>query len=119
MELAYGRENISVDLGIPYNINILGNDKFEKSLMCPHDQILAMRPENIEVGIHCAYLMARNLARIEVAFMTSLNDEIYQKTSLLKINDTAALLMFLSKRIRPGATIHIVPDGSNVLLEEQ
>jgi lactate racemase len=97
----------------------IGNDQLETSLMRSRDQILAMKPENIEVGIHSAYLMARNLARIEVGFMTSLSDEICQKTSLLKVNNIAALRMFLSKRIKPDATVHILPDGSNVLLERQ
>jgi nickel-dependent lactate racemase len=97
----------------------IGNDLLERSLGLPQKEILSMKPECIEIGMHSAYLMSRNLARAEVTFITSLDDEICRKTSLVKIDNHKQINSYLSKKIQAGNVIHIIPNGSNILIGKQ
>jgi hypothetical protein len=95
----------------------VGDRFYQEWLGKPLSEILALKPNEIRLGVHSAYLMARNLAWAEIVLFTELDNELATRLHFRKVQSMPMIEQYLENK--HGAEYHsfIIPNGSQILIE--
>lgn len=96
--------------------NLIGNQCLADCLINREDVLNNIRPEQIEIGMHSALLMIRNMAGAKVSFLTSWEEAIGTKYNLDLISSMGHLEDLILKKTDTGADVFLVPDSSNLVI---
>lgn len=96
--------------------NLIGNQCLADCLIDRENVLNNIRPEQIEIGMHSALLMIRNMAGAKVSFLTSWEKGTGTKYNLDLISSTGHLEDLISKKAGSGAAVFLVPDSSNLVI---
>jgi len=94
----------------------VGHPVFEHWLGRPARELLGLSPEEIDVGVHSALLLARNLSASETWFYTDMSTEQCQRSGLRRVPDPGWLQAQIRRRLGAGERVRVIPDGSRVLV---
>jgi nickel-dependent lactate racemase len=95
----------------------VGDELYEIWLQKPLPEILALPPEQIKLGVHSAYLMARNLTWAEVVVFTDLDIDLATRLHYRKLDSLDAILEFIREKHGPSYSAFLIPNGSQMLVE--
>lgn len=96
----------------------VGNNIYREWLSKPLDELLSLPEENITIGVHSAYLTARNLNHCEIVLFTGAVFENADKFHLRKISDMKALSEFIRGKHGDDYSAYLIPNGSRVLIRK-
>ncbi|MCD4669716.1 MAG: nickel-dependent lactate racemase [Actinomycetia bacterium] len=98
----------------------IGNRLYEDWLSKPVDTLLTLTPDQIEVGIHSAYLTARNFARAKIVFYSDIPRETAKKTNLEVFSSLSELNRYIRDYISEvklqSPEIFFIPNASSLLI---
>lgn len=95
----------------------VGDELYETWLPKPLAEILALKPEEIRLGVHSAYLMARNLSWAEIILYTDLNTELAESLHFRKFDSLDRIMEYLNKKHGSNYTSYLIPNGSQILIQ--
>ena len=96
----------------------VGNAQLQEWLEKPAETLLALKQSEIEVGIHSAYLTARNLRHCEVALYTEMDDELARRLHFRPMRDIDEIGEYLKTKHGSKPVCYFIPDGSQIVIEK-
>jgi lactate racemase len=97
--------------------NGIGNKIFEDWLSRPHKEVLELEPEQIDIGIHSAYLFLKNKTGINLLFYTSLSDSQCAEYRFQKLQNLNDVTHYLKNNFSKEALIYVIGDSTNTFYE--
>lgn len=95
----------------------VGNDLYYNWLKKPVQYLLSLKQEDIDLGVHSAYLTARNLGKCTIVLYSDIDTSIAEELHLIKLKDINEIKELISKRYTDQYTAYFIPNGSEVLIE--
>lgn len=95
----------------------IGNEIFETWLQKPHEEIFRLERESIDVGIHSAYLMAKNFSRCSNIYLYSSMDakwaEKYHFHNLSKLEEIHTIA---EQKYGTDYSAVLIPNASDIMV---
>lgn len=96
----------------------VGDDFYETWLQKPLTQILSLEPSEIKLGVHSAYLMARNLSHADILLFTELDEALALKLHFRKMVSWNEIQSYIKRKHHSDYSAYVIPNGSQLLIEE-
>ncbi|MFZ5988319.1 MAG: nickel-dependent lactate racemase [Bacillota bacterium] len=96
----------------------VGDKLYYQWLKKPLEELMTLDSSQIDLGIHSAYLTARNLNKCTIALFTGMEKELTEELHFIKLKDTAKvkeLVEGFHKVEKP--VCYVIPNGSEILIE--
>lgn len=94
----------------------VGDGLYQTWLQKPLPEIMALPPAEIRLGVHSAYLMARNLTWADIILVTDMDAALATALHFRKLA-LNAVARFLVEKHSPDYQAYIIPNGSQILPE--
>jgi nickel-dependent lactate racemase len=95
----------------------VGNALYQEWLSKPLRHLLGLSPDEIDIGIHSAFLMARNLSRCSIVWYTDLDRDLARKLNLSTISDLDQLRQTLHVTGTRNPIRYFIGNGSSLLVD--
>jgi nickel-dependent lactate racemase len=94
----------------------VGDRDYEEWLQKPLSELLELKREYIRLGVHSAYLMARNLNHAEILLFTTISEELVARLHFRKVSSLGEIQRYIEGKHGSDHLAYIIPNGSQVLL---
>jgi len=95
----------------------VGNNQFHQCLKLPLSNMLSMKREEIDIGVHSAWLTAKNLSKCKILLYSQMSPDIASGIGLLSVSDKDTLKGIIKDRFPQKPLSYAIPNGSEVIVE--
>lgn len=95
----------------------VGDPIYEEWLPKPLPEILSLKREEIKLGVHSAYFMARNLSHAEILLYTEMDETTAARLHFRKVASLLEIDRFITEKHGPDYTAYVIPNGSQIMIE--
>jgi nickel-dependent lactate racemase len=94
----------------------IGNSQLEQCLSDQHFSYQKIAPADIQVGMHSAVLMQKELSRATVSFYTTLPGDFCRRYAMHSLWGADAFREYVCSRLTDDARTYVIPDTSSCLV---
>lgn len=96
----------------------VGNKLYYDWLKKPLEELMTLERDDIDLGVHSAYLTARNLNKCRIALYSRMEESLTKELHFLKVKDMQEVKELVDRYSPSGDPVcYLIPNGSEILIE--